>query len=213
MSDMLLSFHKKRWNEKEIKWLAYLKSRILQEPSPNDGQYNRDLVEKSPSYFSEKLCGSIPSSKYLILMSNRYVTAKRQCFDSEVLKCCKRSTLVSLHASYKVGKLLMKYGKEKMYTMVNEFHQIVQQKFLNGDNHDELEENLLHLNSLGLDPSLVFSDNPERDRSMLQRVFPKLSNGINEEAFRKARTEAGSGSYQQEANIYICIRHQMRSTH
>lgn len=68
----------------------------------------------------------------------------------------------------------------------------MQQKFLNGDNHDELEENLLHLNSLGLDPSLVFSDNPERDRSMLQRVFPKLSNGIYEEAFRKARTEAGS---------------------
>ena len=138
MSDMLLSFHEKRWNEKEIKWLAHLKSRILQ-PSPNDGQYNRDMVEKCPSYFS--------------------------------------------------GKLLMKFGKEKMYdtlhTMVNEFGQIVQQKFLNGDNHDELEENLLHLNSLGLDPSLVFSDNPERDRSMLQRVFPKLSNGINEEAFKK----------------------------
>lgn len=122
MSDMLLSFHEKRWNKKEIKWLAHLKSRILQ-PSPNDGQYNRDLVEKCPSYFSEKLCGSIPSSKYLILMSNRYVTAKRQYFDSEVLKCCKTSTLVSLNASYEVGKLLMKYGKEKMYdtlhTMVN----------------------------------------------------------------------------------------------
>ena len=176
------------------------------------------MVEKCPSYFSEKLCGSIPSSKYLVLMFNRYVTAKRQYFDSEVLKCCKRSTLVSLHASYKVGKLLMKYGKEKMYdtlhTMVNEFGQIVQQKFLNGDNHDELEENLLHLNSLGLDPSLVFSDNPERDRSMLQRVFPKLSNGINEEAFKKhvqKLVQVETRSYQQEANIYICIRHQMRN--
>ena len=195
MSDMLLSFHEKRWNEKEIKWLAHMKSRILQ-PLPSDRKYDRDLVEKCPSYFSEELCGSIPSSKYLVLMFNRYVTAKRQYFDSEVLKCCKRSTLISLDASYKVGKLLMKYGKEKMYdtlhTMVNEFGQIVQQKFSNGDSHDELEENLAHLNSLGLDPSLVFTDNPERDRSMLQRVFPKLSDGINEDAFRKARTEAGS---------------------
>lgn len=42
------------------------------------------------------------------------------------------------------------------------------------DGHDDLEENLAHLNSLGLEPKLDFIDDPERDRSMFQRVFPKI---------------------------------------
>ncbi len=194
-ADMLLSFHEKRWNQKEVKWLSHVKHRIKQ-PSPFDRRYDRNAVEKCPSYFSEEMCGCVPSSKYLVLMFNRYITARRRMYDSEVLKCCLRTSIISLDASYKVGKYMMKHGKEKMYdtlhSVYNEYGQIVGQKFSNGDSHEEIEANLKELHSLGLNPEIAFSDNPERDRAMLQRVFPKLHEDINEDAFKNARVEAAS---------------------
>jgi len=195
MADALVSFHEKRWNEKEIKWAAHMKSRIKQ-PIIGDRQYNRDAVEKCPSYYSEAMCGCTPSSKFLVLMFNRFITARRRYYDSEVLKCCRMSSIISLDAHYKISKYLMKHGKEKMYdalhSLLNEYGHIVGQKWSNGDSHEELEENLNELHSLGLDPQIAFTDNPERDRSLLQRVFPKLIEGIDENAFRTAREEAAS---------------------
>ena len=195
MAGALMSFHEKRWNEKEIKWAAHLKSQISQ-PSALDRPYNRDEVQKCPSYFSEAMCGCTPSSKYLVLMFNRHITARRRYYDSEVLKRIRMNSIISLDAHYKVSKFLMGHGKEKMYdalhSMLNEYGHIVGQKWSNGDSHEEVEENLKELHSLGLNPQIAFTDNPERDRSMLQRVFPKLSECIDEDAFRQICKEASS---------------------
>lgn len=192
----ILSFHERRWNEKEIKWLSHVKNRMRQ-PSATDRRYNAQLVDRCPSYLSEEMCGSTPSSKYLVLMFNRYVTARRQYYDSEVLKRVRMTCILSLDASFKIGKLIMNYGKDnKMYntlhTMMNEYGHVVGQKWSNGDSHDELMGNLKELQSLGLNPEITFTDNPERDRHMLLNVFPTLKSEVNEIGFVEGREDAAA---------------------
>lgn len=72
----------------------------------------------------------------------------------------------------------MRYGDEKIYEALhsglNEYNEIVHQRFSTSDNHDEVRSNLMDLNELGLNPILTFTDNPTKDKNMLIGCFPNL---------------------------------------
>ena len=62
---------------------------------------------------------------------------------------------------------MMKWGTHRMHddlhSGTNEHNEIVLQRFITSDNHDELRSNLQVLSTIGLQPQLCFSDNPTID--------------------------------------------------
>ena len=72
----------------------------------------------------------------------------------------------------------MKWGSDRIYNTLhsgtNEYNEIIMQRFSTSDNHIELGDNLRSLNEQGLNPYLAYSDDPTRDESLLQEIFPNL---------------------------------------
>jgi len=66
--------------------------------------------------------------------------------------------------------------------MTNEYGEVTWQKWSNGDSHDEMRKSLQRMYELGLDATITFTDVPERDRQMLQDIFPRLNEGVDQEA-------------------------------
>ena len=104
-------------------------------------------------------------------------------YDSECIKGAKKLKILAIDSSYKVLKLMMKWGSDRVYDALlshtNEYNEIVMQRFSTSDNHDELGSNLESLRSLGLNPYLAFSDDPGRDESLLKLTFCKLRNSAD----------------------------------
>jgi hypothetical protein len=77
---------------------------------------------------------------------------------------------------------MMKWGGVKLYdalvSMMNEYVEIIGQYFSSSDNHKELEPILRLLYEKGLNPSVAFSDDPARDKKLLEDVFPGLRDGV-----------------------------------
>lgn len=194
LSDALVTFHERNWQRKENGWAIFVKQRLLN-PTIRDLAINRNEIEKCPSYFSKEICGAIPSTSYLTHMFCKYIDSIRFYLDSEVLKRSRSSECASLDASYKIFKYLMKSGDagkayDTLHTVSNEYNEIIGQKWSNGDSHQEIIPNLQQLRDLGLQPKLVYTDVPERDRAMLEHVFPQLLEGVDRNAFHKARQDA-----------------------
>ena len=72
----------------------------------------------------------------------------------------------------------MNWGGKKIYEPLhsgsNEYNEILLQRFSTSDNHDELGCNLMLLSHMGLNPYLLFSDDPERDESLVEKHFSNL---------------------------------------
>ena len=106
------------------------------------------------------------------------VERRRNNYDSECIKRALSSTILAIDASYKVPKWLMKWGGEKIYEALhsgtNEYNEIIIQRFSTSDNHEELRSNCEAFCRMGLNPHLVFSDNPERDESLMKEVISNL---------------------------------------
>lgn len=78
----------------------------------------------------------------------------------------------------------MKWGGTKLYEVlesgVNEYGEIIINHFETSDNHRQLRPVLKILQQLGLNPSIVFSDVPQRDKRLLEEVFPSLKEGVQD---------------------------------
>jgi hypothetical protein len=137
-----------------------------------------DDIEKCPEYLSEEICGHAPSHGYLMEISNRSIEAKRSYFDSEVVKRMCMLDCLALDASYKVPKIMMKWGDNELYdalqTGMNEYSECFLQHFCSSDSYRQLVPVLRHLHSLGLDPSFACNNNPRRDTEFLERDFNGL---------------------------------------
>lgn len=111
-------------------------------------------------------------------MFNKSINSSRQYFDAEVVRHMKNSMMVAIDASYKVGKWMMGHGDQKIYEALhsglNEYGEVVMQRWSTSDNHGELEAHLRQLQKLGFKPWWIFSDVPEKDKDMLVRVFKNL---------------------------------------
>jgi hypothetical protein len=83
---------------------------------------------------------------------------------------------------------MMKWGDTKLFEVLesglNDFGEIAVQHFESSDNHRQLEVVLETLHRQGLNPSIVFTDVPGRDRNLLERIFPMLTEGIREVDFQ-----------------------------
>jgi hypothetical protein len=90
-------------------------------------------IEKCPEYLSEEICGHAPSHGYLMEICNRSIEAKRPYFDSEVVKRMCTPDCIAVGASYKVPKLMMKWGDNKLYDAlqmgINEYFECILQQF------------------------------------------------------------------------------------
>jgi hypothetical protein len=143
-----------------------------------------DEIEKCPAYLSEEICGHAPSHGYLMEIFNRSIEAKRPYFDSEVVNRMCTLDCLAVDASYKVPKLMMKWGDNKLYdalqTGMNEYSECILQHFCSCDSHRQLVPVLRHLHPLGLDPSFAFTDNPRRDTEFLEREFNGLKGDPDE---------------------------------
>ena len=185
--DMMISWHEHAWQKKEVQWLSHLSARMDSNVSSVVGGVDSHLrnVTKCPSYYSSECCGATPSSPYLVTMFNKSINGSRRYFDAEVVRRMKNSMMVAIDASYKVGKWMMRHGDQKIYaalhTGLNEYGEVVMQRWSTSDNHGELEAHLRHLQKLGFEPWWVFSDVPEKDRDMLVRVFKNLMVDVDED--------------------------------
>ena len=65
---------------------------------------------------------------------------------------------------------------DTLHSGINEYKEIVMQRFSTSNNHQELGNNLSSLHTLGLSPYLTFSDDPLRDESLLKNFFPNSKN-------------------------------------
>lgn len=186
MAASLISWHELQWQKRENQWGANV-SKELQNPTIT-GMLNpirREEIEKCPHYFSEKLGGCVPSGSWLTDMFCLVLEEMRPYFDSEVGKRLKSSLILAIDASYKICKLMMKWGHTRIYDALhsgtNEYNEIIMQCFSTSDNHKELGANLEALRRLGLNPFLCFTDNPERDESLLLSIFPNLKGDYEQE--------------------------------
>lgn len=183
MADTISSWHELEWQKGENEWARNLNTRVNVQASANQQPiHNRGDIEKCPDYFSLRMGGCVPSGPWLIEMFCILVKRLRPVFDSECLKRAKSSYFLSIDASYKVIKWMMMHGNvEKVYNALisasNEYNEIPMQIFATSDNHDEIRSNLEKLAKLGLNPYLMFSDNPERDESLLKEIFSNLRIG------------------------------------
>jgi hypothetical protein len=91
---------------------------------------------------------------------------------------------LAVDASYKVPKLMLKWGDNTLYdalqTGMNEYSECILQHFCSSDIRRQLVPVLRHLHSLGLDPSFAFTDNPRRDTEFLEREFNGLTGDPDE---------------------------------
>jgi len=202
VADILLSWHEQRWQEKEIKWLCHLASR-MEEPLATvegDRDSKEDLrnVERMPSYFSDECCGGTPSASYLINTFCKSIDRKRSYYDKETLRRMKNSLMIAIDASFKVGKWMMRHGDQKVFealqTGLNEYGEIIMQRWSTSDNHTELGEHLKQLKELGLEPWWVFSDVPEKDSRMLREIFESLNEDVDDGAVERANQSAAASS-------------------
>jgi hypothetical protein len=212
VAGMLISWHEHSWQKKEIKWLSHLASRMEEPISTLFGRdENLQDVEKCPSYFSAQCGGGSPSAKYLISTFNRSIHSNRRYFDEEVVRRMKNSIMVAIDASFKVGKWMMRHGDQKIYealqTGLNEYGEIIMQRWSTSDNHDELETHLKQLKDLGFEPWWIFSDAPEKDRSMLIRVFENLALNVDEDHIERTEEHIAVASNLEliPANLDDCM--------
>ena len=109
------------------------------------------------------------------------VEGDRHYYDSECVKRAQSTKILAIDASYKVPKWMMKWGGDRIYDALhsgtNEYNEIVMQRFSTSDNHEELGANLKALKDLGLNPYLSFIDDPNRDESLLKKLYTHLNNG------------------------------------
>jgi hypothetical protein len=181
--------HLGTWQKKEIQWAAHLRRRIAK-PMVHDLQMNdSDEVEKCPEYYSKDMGGQTPCASWLIHMFNVITEKLRPYYDSECLKRILSTMFMSLDASYKVPKWIMKWGGSKLFEVLesglNEYGEIILQHFELSDNHRQLGTVLLVLKEHGLNPSFVFTDVPGRDRGFLQDLFPSLREGVSSTSFQE----------------------------
>ena len=93
VADILLSWHEKRWQEKEKQWICYLASRTENPIATVSNGRDCDLqsVKKMPcSYFSENCCGGTPGSSYLINSFNQSIKIEGY-YDEETVRRMKNS--------------------------------------------------------------------------------------------------------------------------
>ena len=175
----ILEWHEHAWQQKEIKWLSHLYSR-QRSPVVGIAGADRDLmiVDRCPSYSSKQYGGCSPGGKYLMSILNETIERDRPYYDAEVIRRMRDCIVLALDASYKVGKWMMRHGDQKIFealhTGMNEYGEIILQRFSTSDNHAELEEYLTLLKEFGLKPSWVFSDVPDRDRELFCRLWEEL---------------------------------------
>ena len=180
MADTRQRKHCKRWQEKEAKWLAFLKRRKLS-PTPHDP---RDFseVEKCPHYLSSDIGGIVPSASWLVHVFCTKILKLRGYFDAEIVKRVATSEYFSLDASYKVPNWIMKWGGSKLFDCLesglNDYAEIIMQHFASSDNHEQLSVVLKMLKEAGLKPALVLTDVPERDRPLMEKIWPSLATGL-----------------------------------
>lgn len=181
MVENLVTWHELQWQKTENQWAGHVVEK-LQNPSISQlgTPTRRSEIEKCPAYFSSKLGGCVPSGKWLIEMFCVVIQRNRHYYDSECIKRAKSSKLLAIDASYKVPKWMMKWDKnfriyDALHSGTNEYNEVVMQRFSTSDNHNELGSNLNYLSNLGLNPYLCFSDDPNRDESLLKEVFSNLS--------------------------------------
>ena len=195
VASMTLSLHEATWQKKELQWLALLQSRMTS-PLPYDMNININDIEKCPSYLSPELGGVSPSRYYLMFSFCHHVEKKKRYYDSECIKRAKSSRFGAIDASYKIGKRMKHGSKDKNYdtlhTVINEYTEIIAQKFSNGDSHNELRSNLIKLRDHGYEPELMFTDDPDRDRHFMMDIFPSLKVNVDEKEFQRASNDAAA---------------------
>ena len=201
VADILLSWHEKRWQEKEIQWLCHLASRMENPIATVSNGRDCDLqsVEKMPCYFSEKCCGGTPGSSYLINTFNQSIDQNRRYYDEETVRRMKNSLMIAIDASFKVGRWMMRHGDQKIFealhTGLNEYGEVIMQRWSTSDNHSEVEQHMRQLKDLGLQPWWVFSDVPEKDAKMLLEIFDTtLSVNVDKEAMERSNQCAAAKS-------------------
>jgi hypothetical protein len=117
-------------------------------------------------------------------------------YDADVLWRLRDSKVLSWDAHYKLGKRMKYAGQDKHYDTLhnglNEYGEYIARKWSNGDSHEEMMSYLQVLKSHGFAPSIVFTDDPDRDRRIFMEVFPTLREGVDEEAFSSASNDAAA---------------------
>lgn len=179
MSESIASWHELEYQKRENEWGANVDKKVNHQASAIQQPIRRDEIEKCPDYFSLKMGGCIPSGQWLIHMFCVIIKRMRPYLDSECVKRAKSCRILSMDASYKIIKWMMMHGQnERVYNALisgsNEYNEIPMQFFATSDNHEEIGLNLEALKAHGLDPHLVFTDDPGRDEGLLKRIFPKL---------------------------------------
>lgn len=184
MSENLVSWHEETWNKKENEWLSFIKRSESSVMYAHD-QTKREDIEKCPPYFSDELGGCVPSGKWLVTIFCLTVEKLHDYYDSECIKRLFSSVILSIDASYKVPKWIMRWGGQKIYECLhsgmNEYGEVIVNRFSTSDNHAELGSNLSQLNELGLNPTLVFSDNPKRDQSLMRTTFSNIASNMKDD--------------------------------
>eukprot|EP00978_Attheya_sp_CCMP212_P024800 scaffold78540_cov53-Attheya_sp.AAC.1 len=185
--DVLERQHCERWQEKEVMWLAHLKSRVkepLNTIHHTDPPFVNSEIEICPHYFSDEIGGVVPSSSWLIEVFCAKMISLRQYFDAEVIKRLVSSEFISLDASYKVPNWIMRWGGEKLFEVLesgkNEYSEVILQHFASSDNHRQLEMVLEALKECGLRPKFASTDVPNRDKVLLEKVFESLRENVKE---------------------------------
>jgi len=195
LAEMIISFHEATWQKNELRWLSHLYHRF-NNPLITDIGLKREDISKCPGYLSEELGGATPSDSYLMTMFCRGVERKKMYYDADVLWRLRDSKVLSWDAHYKLGKRMKYAGQDKHYDTLhnglNEYGEYIARKWSNGDSHEEMMSYLQVLKSHGFAPSIVFTDDPDRDRRIFMEVFPTLREGVDEEAFSSASNDAAA---------------------
>ena len=125
--------------------------------------------------------GCVPTGSHLLDMFCFIIQEDRHYYDSECVKRAQSTKILAIDASYKVPKWMMKWGGGRIYDALhsgtNEYNEIVMQRLSTSDNHEELGANSKALKDLDLNPYLCFSDDPDRDESLLKKNYTNLNNG------------------------------------
>lgn len=218
MSENLVSWHEETWNKKENEWLSFIKRSESSVMYAHD-QTKREDIDKCPPYFSDELGGCVPSGKWLVMIFCLTVEKLHDYYDSECIKRLFSSVILSIDASYKVPKWIMRWGGQKIYECLhsgmNEYGEVIVNRFSTSDNHAELGSNIAQLNELGLNPRLVFSDNPKRDQSLMRSTFSNIASSMTDDIITNVTTlveEENTNMQLVKARGEIIYCHELTST-
>ena len=184
LADLCRQRYSKTYDGKVMLYLEEVQSLIEKEQRLlSYGQlYHEVVINKNPLLLpqidSNDYRGWAPSSSYLMQHLTSHFNRRKADYDKDYMSRAVDSTCLSLDCSYKVCKWMGKANGHGCFgtllTGMNEFGEVILNRFMTSDNAAETKLALKSLVSAHSKIEFVSTDKPSKDKPMLQEIFASL---------------------------------------